>query len=146
MRTHGRATAAALIALGLAGLTIGCTRTTPGTVAMTTEPGPTTAPTAPRPGIPMPTLPSIPNLPGFPLPTRDTSVPEVPAPANALTMGCSDYLKLDDATRLAVVKAILAEGKSPLATLGPDIAKTIPDTTCQFMPDATVKDMLTAGS
>ena len=37
-----------------------------------------------------------------------TNVPEVPAPANALTMKCSEYTKLDEATQRAVIRAILA--------------------------------------
>ncbi len=39
----------------------------------------------------------------------NTDVPEVPAPPNALTMKCSEFNKLDEATQLAVIRAILAE-------------------------------------
>jgi hypothetical protein len=126
MRTHVRVTAAALIVLG--GLTTGCVRTTPGTVAMTTEPG----------------RPITTRTPS----TTETSIPEVPAPPDALTMTCGDYVDLDDATQLAVVRAILGQGENPLGPLGPqseEIAKTLADTVCQFLPDSTVNDVLLGG-
>lgn len=145
MRTHARVAAAVLTVLGFAGLIVGCTQTTPGTVAMTTEPAPTT--TTRTPSLPtLPNLPTLPSLPGFPLPTRDTSVPSVPAPPNALTMTCGDYAKLDEATQLAVVDAILQEGRSPLGAVGADIAKSIADSACQFVPGMTVSEVLTAGN
>ena len=115
MRTHLRVAAAALIFVGLA---TGCSRTTAGAVAMTTEPGPPIAsprtPSTDDPGFPsIPGLPDItsrvcPQIPGFPMP-GNTDVPEVPAPANAQTMKCSEYTKLDEATQRAVIRAILAE-------------------------------------
>ena len=63
MKTHVRVTAAALI---LAGLATGCSRTTEGTVAMTTEPGPRTTS---RPSS-SPTIPGLPNIeiPNIPIP------------------------------------------------------------------------------
>ena len=42
----------------------------------------------------------------------NTDVPDVPAPPNALTMKCSEYNKLDEATQRAVIRAILAEEKN----------------------------------
>ena len=112
MRTHLRVTAAALIFVGLA---TGCSRTTEGTVAHDHPAG-----TADRvavdahavaepgfPGIPgLPNIPGLPQIPGFPMP-GNTDVPDVPAPAGWDTMKCSDFTKLDEATQLAVVKAIL---------------------------------------
>src|SRR5687768_2408781 len=111
MRTHLRVTAAALVLIGLA---TGCSRTTEGSVAMTTEPGPPiSAPTRtpstddPFPGMPgLPNIPGLPQIPGFPMP-GDNNVPEVPAPANSETMKCSEFTKLDEATQRAVIKAIL---------------------------------------
>lgn len=135
--------AAALIMLAL---TTGCVRTTPGTVAMTTEPGaPLNAPTntQPPPGS-LPTLPDI-QIPGLPLPTGGTPIPEVPAPANAQTMTCAEYLKLDEATQLAVVKAILKDADSALGSVGGELAKTITDAACGFMPEFTVSQVLTTG-
>ena len=70
MKTHVQVTAAALILIGLA---TGCQRTTEGTVAMTTEPGPplTAADghdavvTRPIPGLPNIPIPDI-RIPGLP--------------------------------------------------------------------------------
>ncbi|MET0992724.1 MAG: hypothetical protein ABWY20_00980 [Mycobacterium sp.] len=136
MRTHVRVTAAALIVL--CAIT-GCERTTPGTVAMTTEPGPPLAspsrPPTSRPGLP---------IPGFPLPTRNTDIPEVPAPPNALTMKCDEFLDLDEATKLAVVRAILAQENNPLAG-NEEVAQLLAEGACQFLPDATVNGVLAGG-
>jgi hypothetical protein len=133
-----RVTAAGLIAVGLA---TGCARTTTGTVAQTTEPGPplTTSRTPPTslPGLP------IPSIPNFPLPNTD--LPEVPAPPNALTMTCSEFNDLDDATKLAVIRAILAEKNNPLTDEDVMVALLLADTMCQFLPDAQVNAVLLTG-
>jgi hypothetical protein len=140
MRTHVWVAGAALI---LAATTAGCERTTPGTVAMTTQPGPpinsstrTPATTVPGlPGIPMPDIP----IPGFP---RNTDVPVVPAPPNALTMTCSEFSKLDEATRLAVIRAILAQENNPLGPNGESVGQMLVEAACQFLPQATVSEVL----
>jgi hypothetical protein len=137
MRTHALVAGAALI---LAGLTAGCERTTPGTVAMTTQPGPPinskTPTTVPGlPGIPIPDIP----IPGFP---RNTDVPVVPAPPNALTMTCADFNKLDEATRLAVIRAILAQENNPLGPNGESVGQMLAEAACQFLPQATVSEVL----
>jgi hypothetical protein len=126
MRTHLRVAAAALVVLGVA---TGCERTTPGTVAMTTQPGPqtTTRTTMPRP------------------PTTDTPVPEVPAPPNALTMTCREFNELDEPTRLAVIRAILADQNSVLGQ-NIEIARALAESVCQFLPDSTVNEILLGGS
>jgi len=140
MRTHVLVAGAALI---LAGLTAGCERTTPGTVAMTTQPGPpinspsTKTPTT-VPGLPGIPIPDIP-IPGFP---RNTDVPVVPPPPNALTMTCSDFTKLDDATRLAVIRAILAQENNPLGPNGESVGQMLAEAACQFLPQATVSEVL----
>jgi hypothetical protein len=141
MKTHVWVAAAALI---LAGLTTACERTTPGTVAMTTQPGPpintTTArtPQSTVPGLPGIPIPNIP-IPGFP---RNTDVPVVPAPPNALTMTCSDFNKLDEATRLAVIRAILAQQNNPLGPNGESVGQMLAEAACQFLPQATVSEVL----
>jgi hypothetical protein len=140
MKTHVRVTAAALILIGLA---TGCQRTTEGAVAMTTEPGPplTPAPT----GSSSPSLPGFPNIPlpdiqipGLP----DTDLPEVPAPPNATTMACGEYTDLDDATKLAVIRAIIAQEGNPGGPEDEMIALIMADSMCQFMPDAAVNEVV----
>jgi hypothetical protein len=140
MKTYVRVGASALIVVGLAA---GCSRTTEGTVAMTTEPGPpissgdteTGQPTIP--GLPDFELPDIPGLPGFP----GNDVPDVPAPANAQTMTCEEYTGLDEATQKAVVKAILNEDgvTDEAAEL---TAMLMAGAMCQFMPDLTVSEVV----
>lgn len=134
--------AAAVILVGLA---TGCERTTTGTVAMTTQPGPpiTSAPRIPTtmpglPGIPIPSIPNIP-IPGFP---RNTNVPTVPPPPNAETMTCKEFSGLDEATRLAVVRAILAKENNPLGPNGESVGQMLAEAACQFLPSATVSEVL----
>lgn len=134
---------AALILLGVAG----CTQTTEGSVAMTTEPGrpltssPTTTRAPSSPAIPgLPTIPGLPDIqiPGLP----STDVPEVPAPPNATTMSCSEYTDLDDATKVAVIRAIIANGARPPAPEAELAALLMADALCQFMPDAQVNEVI----
>lgn len=139
MKTHVRVMAAALIVLGLA---TGCARSTPGTVAMTTEPGPPlTSPSRPSPtsipGLPRIPIPNIP-IPGLPR----TDLPEVPAPPNALTMTCKEFNGLDDATRLAVIKEILAQHGSVFRPDDSDIALTLAAAMCTLMPKSRVSQIL----
>jgi hypothetical protein len=140
MRTHVWVAGAALI---LAATTAGCERTTPGTVAMTTQPGPpitstTRTPTTTVPGLPGIPMPDIP-IPGFP---GNTNVPVVPAPPNALTMKCTEFNKLDEATRLAVIRAILAQENNPLGPNGESVGQMLVEAACQFLPQATVSEVL----
>lgn len=121
MSTRLRVAAAALACLGLA---TACVRTTEGTVAMTTEPGP-------------------------PLEQRETTArpttsptPGVPAPANAMRMTCDEFTDLDVETRLAVVREILATGESMFGPLGAEFAASMANTICQFMPDTSVYEVL----
>jgi hypothetical protein len=144
MTMHVRVAAAALIVIGIAA---GCTRTTEGTVAQTTEPGPPiTTSRAPSTALPpLPELPSIPGLPDIQLPTPNTDLPEVPAPPNAVTMTCGEYSDLDDATQLAVIRAILADQGNPPGPEAETIALLMADTMCQFMPNAIVKELVLLG-
>jgi hypothetical protein len=146
MKTHVRVTAAALILMGLA---TGCQQTTEGSVAMTTEPGPplTTSPTRPS----LPSLPELPNLPNLPIPDIEipglpnTNLPEVPAPPNATTMTCGEYNDLDDATKLAVIRAIVGQDDSPRAADDEMVALIMADMMCQFMPDSVVNEIVLGG-
>ncbi len=144
MKSHLRVTAAALILLGV---TTACGRTTEGTVAMTTEPGPpinspTGTPSSSLPGIPG--LPGIPiPIPSLPIPTPGTNVPVVPAPPNAMSMKCQEFNGLDEATRTAVIREILKEDNNPLGPNGESIGGMLVAAACQFLPDATVSEVLT---
>jgi len=142
MMTHVRVAGAALIVLGVA---TACQRTTEGSVAMTTEPGPPTTSTTRTTSPTVPGLPDIP-IPDFPLPTRNTDVPVVPAPPNALTMTCEEYNDLDEATRVAVVREILKQENNPLGPDGEGIGQMLVDAACQFLPNATVNEVLLGGS
>jgi hypothetical protein len=143
MKTHLRVTAAALILLAA---TTACQRTTEGSVAMTTEPGP---PLTASPRTPSTAFPSIPGLPNIPIPDipipgfpRNTDLPKVPAPPNALTMTCKEFNDLDEATRLAVIRAILAKENNPLGPNGEGVGQMLAEAACQFLPSATVSEVL----
>lgn len=138
-------TAAVLVLGGLASALVGCQQTTEGSVAMTTEPGPplttsSRAPSTTMPGLPGIPLPEIPGLPG--LPGRNTDVPVVPAPPNALSMTCSEFNGLDEATRVAVIREILEQENNPLGPDGESIGQMLVEAACQFLPQATVNEVL----
>jgi hypothetical protein len=140
VNSHVRAAAAALL---LAVAATGCQRTTEGSVAVTTEPGPPlSTPEAPT-GLPsIPGLPDLPELP-FPIPgLPGADVPEVPPPANATTLRCREFNDLDEPTRRAVIRANLGEREqsSPEAVL---TATLIATALCQLMPDLTVREAIT---
>lgn len=140
MKTHVRVVAAALIVFGVSA----CQQTTEGSVAMTTEPGPplTSAPSR------SPSSPSLPGLPNLPIPDiripglPGPDVPEVPAPPNATTMACSEYNGLDEATRLAVLRAIIAEQGGQSGREAEMLALIMADAMCQLMPNAEVSEVL----
>ncbi|MEV3905361.1 MULTISPECIES: hypothetical protein [unclassified Mycobacterium] len=142
MKTRMRVAATTLIA---AGVLAGCSNTTTGTVAQTTEPGPPlSSPASPDSPTAMPGIPGLPQIPGMPdfkipgLP-GSTPVPEVPAPPNATTMTCSEYQGLDEATRLAVIKAILSE-QAGGGIDEPWVAQIMADAMCQILPSSPVRD------
>jgi hypothetical protein len=140
MRTHVWVAGAALL---VAGITAGCERTTPGEVAMTTQPGPPLTSTTRTPSAAVPGLPGIPipdiQIPGLP---SNTDVPVVPPPPNSLTMTCDEFNKLDEATRLAVIREILAQEDNPLGPNGESVGQMLVDAACQFLPHATVSEVL----
>jgi len=147
MKTHVRLMAATVVSVGVVlGLTTACQRTTEGSVAQTTQPGPPLT-SAPTPDRRTPTIPGLPEitLPNIPLPTRNTNIPEVPAPANALTMKCAEFSDLDEATRVAVVREILAQESNPLGPDGEFVGQILADAACQFLSGARVSDVLMGG-
>jgi hypothetical protein len=58
-------------------------------------------------------------------------------------MACSEFVNLDQATRLAVVRAILAGQDSVFGPMGAEFASSMANTMCQFLPDSTVREVLT---
>jgi hypothetical protein len=77
----------------------------------------------------------------------NTNVPEVPAPADALTMKCDEYSKLDEATQRAVIKAILEQDKSlQQPPESETIAGIMATTMCSLLPSAVVKEVVLGGS
>lgn len=59
-------------------------------------------------------------------------------------MKCDEFLDLDEATKLAVVRAILAQENNPLAG-NEEVAQLLAEGACQFLPDATVNGVLAGG-
>jgi len=125
-----RVVGTAVMCLGLAA----CVKTTGGSVALTTEPGGST---------PTSTTTSRPSGTSRSSPTPTTSTSEVPAPPGAMTMTCKEFVKLDEPTRLAVVKEILKGDNSAFGPLGDEFSETMANTMCEFMPDRTVREILT---
>ncbi|MBB5166691.1 hypothetical protein [Mycobacterium sp. AZCC_0083] len=141
MRTRVLVAGASIL---LAAAITACERTTPGTVAMTTEPGASLS-TSPR-STSRPTLPSFPGLPGIPgLPSTPHTSSNVPPPSNSLTMKCKEYNGLDADTQLAVVQQIVSQQGSVIGQQNIEIAKTLADAMCQFIPDSTVSQLLLGG-
>ena len=131
MRIPLRLVATVLTCVGLAA----CVRTTEGSVAMTTEPGGTTSTSTS-------TSPTISR-------TRTSSpqtTSEVPAPPGAMTMKCDEFTQLEQNERLAVVKEILSQENSVFGQLGDEFAESMANTMCQFMPEATVREVLMGSS
>ena len=127
-----------------AGITA-CERTTPGTVAMTTEPGASLS--TPQRTTSLPTLPSFPGLPGIPgHPSTPRTSSNVPPPPNSLTMKCEEYNGLDADTQLSVIQKIVSQDGSVIGQQNIEIAKTLADAMCQFIPSSTVNDLLLGGS
>jgi hypothetical protein len=129
MRTRVLIAGAAIVLA--AGIT-SCERSIPGTVAMTTEPGPSTT----RSSAPSTSRPST---------SRPSTSSDVPPPSDSLTMTCKDYTDLDPDTQTAVVQEILTQEGSVLGPENAEIAKSLADAVCQFLPDSTVSEILLGG-
>jgi hypothetical protein len=61
-------------------------------------------------------------------------------------MTCKEYIDLDPDTQTAVVEDILAQEGSVFGPENTEIAKTLADAVCQFMPTGTVSEILLGGS
>jgi hypothetical protein len=135
MRTRVLIAGAALVFA--AGVTA-CERSTPGTVAMTTEPGASTA----RSSTPSTSSPRT----SSPRTSSPRTSSNVPPPSNSLTMTCEEYNDLDSDTQTAVIEEIVAQEGSVIGPQNTEIAKTLADAMCQFMPTSTVNELLLGGS
>jgi hypothetical protein len=61
-------------------------------------------------------------------------------------MTCKEYNGLDADTQLAVVQEIVSQEGSVIGQQNIEIAKTLADAMCQFIPDSTVSELLLGGS
>jgi hypothetical protein len=60
-------------------------------------------------------------------------------------MTCKEYNGLDADTQLAVIQKIVSQDGSVIGQQNIEIAKTLADAMCQFMPSSTVSQLLLAG-
>jgi hypothetical protein len=128
MRTRVLVVAATFV---VAGAIAGCDRTTPGTVAMTTEAGQSTRiSTSSRPTT---------SAPRTSTPRTSSNAPP---PGDALAVTCEEYVDLDEADQTAVIEEILKDETSVLSPGDAEIAKTLADAVCTFLPDSTVSEIL----
>lgn len=128
MRTRVLGAAAVFV---VAAALAGCDRTTEGTVAMTTEAGPplrSSTTTRPTPSSPRTSTP------------RTSS--NTPPPGDPLAVTCQEYVDLDEANRTAVIDEILKDETAVLSPGDAEIAKTLADAVCTFLPDSTVAEIL----
>jgi CheY-specific phosphatase CheX len=61
-------------------------------------------------------------------------------------MTCEEYNGLDSDTQTAVIEEIVAQEGSVISPQNTEIAKTLADAMCQFMPTNTVNELLLGGS
>ena len=113
----------------------GCDRTTPGTVAMTTEPGGSTRSSTPSTS-------SRPTTSSPRTSTPRTSSEAPPAPGDAAAVTCRDYENLDPASQTALIEEILSGRSSVLGPGDAEIAKSLADAVCTFLPTTKVSDIL----
>jgi hypothetical protein len=115
----------------VAGAVAGCDRTTPGTVAMTTEPGGSTRiSTSARPTT------------SSPRPSTPRTSPGTPPSGDALDVTCQEYVDLDEADQTALIEEILNDETSVLGPGDTEIAKTLADAVCTFLPTSKVSEVL----
>jgi hypothetical protein len=137
MKTHVRLAAAALIG---ASLVVACSRTVEGTATRAGSPDATAETRLPSPS----TRSSTPrSTPRSTTPRTSTSrTPSASPPGDPLTTTCAEYTDMSPADQSAVIEAILAEEGSVLGPENVDIAKSLTDAACQFLPKATVSEIL----
>lgn len=111
----------AAVTFVVTGAIAGCDRTTPGTVAMTTEPGGATHTSTS---------------------SRPTTSSDAPPPGDALDVTCKEYVGLDEASRTALIAEILNGETSVLGPGDAEIAKSLADAVCTFLPTSKVSDIL----
>jgi hypothetical protein len=128
MRTRVLLAAATFV---VAGALSGCDRTTTGTVAMTTEPGYSS-----RTSTPSRATPSSPRT------STPRTSPRTPPSGDALDVTCSEYVGLDEASQTALIEEILNDETSVLGPGDAEIAKTLADAVCTFLPTSRVSDIL----
>ncbi len=133
MRTRILVAAATFV---VAGAIASCDRTTPGTVAMTTEAGSSSrVSTSSRPTTSSPRTSS-------PRTSTPRTSSDAPPPGDALSVTCAEYVDLDTASQTAVIEEILQDQASVLSPGDAEIAKTLADAACTFLPDSTVSEIL----
>lgn len=129
MRTRVLVAAATFV---VAGFVTSCDRTTPGTVAMTTEPGGSLGTsTSSRPTTSSPRTSS-----------PRTTTPGAPPSGDPLDTTCQEYVGLDEASQAAVIDAILSDEKSVFGPEEAELAKTLADAACTFLPASKVSEIL----
>lgn len=62
-----------------------------------------------------------------------------------MTITCSDYLKLDQDAQSAVVEEIVSQDESILGPGDVEIAKSLADALCSFLPQSVVSQILLGG-
>ena len=65
-----------------------------------------------------------------------------PPPGDALSVTCAEYVDLDTADKTALIEEILKDESSVLSPGDAEIAKTLADAVCTFLPDSTVSEIL----
>ena len=128
MRTRVLGAAAVFV---VAAALAGCDRTTEGTVAMTTEAGP-----------PLRSSTSARPTPSSPRTSTPRTSSNTPPPGDPLAVTCQEYVDLDEANRTTVVEEILKDETAVLSPGDAEIAKTLADAVCTFLPDSTVAEIL----
>jgi hypothetical protein len=61
-------------------------------------------------------------------------------------MTCEEYVGLDPDTQTAVIEEILNQGGPVMGPQSAEIAKTLADAVCQFLPSSTLSEILLGGS
>ena len=134
---------AAAAALVLTGTVAACSQTVEGTAIMAGSPDSTADTRVPSTSRRPSTAPSVPTVPRTTSPRSTASpTPGAPPSGDALTMTCEEYGDLDAAAQDAVVDEILAQDNSVFTPETREVAKSLADAMCQFLPSATVSELL----